>query len=231
MEASVATTASHNAEVSGLKRSLERAKEELGRVKKQLADKQEASAETEALKKVVAEADKKAAAEQALREKHEARVIEAERELQEAVKKSEALEQSLAGKESELAQVVQAADDARAEARGALKDIQEARKVAAGKALCTQSNFYIVMGGTLSDNCRLSGVAITFSKVTQLTLLVVIYDCLPAHPSRRASGSRHSSAPVCRAAPHRSSVRGEAKMKGSWGYGVGPLAAKVLNLY
>ncbi|XP_037417738.1 tol-Pal system protein TolA-like [Triticum dicoccoides] len=92
----------------------------------------EASAETEALKKVVAEADKKAAAEQALREKHEARVIEAERELQEAVKKSEALEQSLAGKESELAQVVQAADDARAEARGALKDIQEARKVAAG---------------------------------------------------------------------------------------------------
>ena len=35
----------------------------------------------EALKKAVAEADKKAAAEQALREKHEARVIEAERDL------------------------------------------------------------------------------------------------------------------------------------------------------
>ena len=35
----------------------------------------------EALKKAVAEADKKAAAEQALRERHEARVIEAEREL------------------------------------------------------------------------------------------------------------------------------------------------------
>ena len=33
----------------------------------------------------MAEADKKVAAEQALREKHEARVIEAERELQEAV--------------------------------------------------------------------------------------------------------------------------------------------------
>ena len=52
-------------------------------------------AEIEALKKVVAEADKKATAEQAFREKHEARVIEAERELQEAVKKSETLEQSL----------------------------------------------------------------------------------------------------------------------------------------
>ena len=57
-----------------------------------------ASAEIEALKKVVAEADKKAAAEKSLREKHEARVIEVERELQEAVKKSETLEQSLAGK-------------------------------------------------------------------------------------------------------------------------------------
>ena len=40
-----------------------------------------ASAEIEALKKAVAEADNKAAAEQALCEKHEARVIEAEREL------------------------------------------------------------------------------------------------------------------------------------------------------
>ena len=46
----------------------------------------------------MAEAGKKAAAEQALREKHEARVIEAERELQESVKKSESLEQSLSGK-------------------------------------------------------------------------------------------------------------------------------------
>ena len=39
--------------------------------------------EVEALKKAVAEAEKKAVVEQALREKHEARVIEAERELQE----------------------------------------------------------------------------------------------------------------------------------------------------
>ena len=110
-----------------------------------------ASAKIEALKKAVAEADKKAAAERALCKKHEPRVIEAERELQEAVQKSEALEQSLAGKESELAQALQAAEDAREEARGALKDIQEARKVAAGKAFCTHGHFYIVMGGTLSD--------------------------------------------------------------------------------
>ena len=39
-QASVATAASHTAEVSGLKQSLERAEEELGRVKKQLEDNQ-----------------------------------------------------------------------------------------------------------------------------------------------------------------------------------------------
>ena len=38
--ASVTTASSHIAEVSGLKQSLERAEEELGRVKKQLEDKQ-----------------------------------------------------------------------------------------------------------------------------------------------------------------------------------------------
>ena len=37
---SAATASSHAAEVSGLKQSLEQAEEELGRVKKQLEDKQ-----------------------------------------------------------------------------------------------------------------------------------------------------------------------------------------------
>ena len=78
-------------------------------------------------------AEKKAAAEQALREKHEARVVEAERELQEAVGRNESLEQSLSLKESELAQALQTASEAREEAQAALKDIQEARKIAAGK--------------------------------------------------------------------------------------------------
>ncbi|XBI27191.1 hypothetical protein VPH35_051712 [Triticum aestivum] len=69
-------------------------------------------------------------------------VIEAERELQEAVKKSETLEQSLAGKESELAQALQAANDVREEARGALKDIQEARRIAASKAFYSKRFLY-----------------------------------------------------------------------------------------
>ena len=76
--------------------------------------------EVEALKKVVAKAEKKAAVEQALHEKHEARVIEAEQELQEAVKKCETLEQSLTEKESELTRAHQAARDAQGETQGAL---------------------------------------------------------------------------------------------------------------
>ena len=90
--------------------------------------------EVEALKKAVAEAERKAAAERALREKHEARVIEAEQELQEAVKKCETLEQSLTEKESELTKAHQATSDARGETQSALQGIQEARKIAAGKA-------------------------------------------------------------------------------------------------
>ena len=64
-------------------------------------------------------------------------VIQAERELQEAVKNCETLEQNLSGNESELSQARQAASNAWGEAQGALKEIQEARKISAGKAfLC-----------------------------------------------------------------------------------------------
>ena len=90
--------------------------------------------EVEALKKAVAKAEKKATTEQALHEKHESRVIKAEQELQEVVRKCETLEQSLTEKESELTRAHQAARDAQGETQGA-QEIQEARKIAAGKAL------------------------------------------------------------------------------------------------
>ena len=90
--------------------------------------------EVEALKKVVAEAEKKATTEQALREKHEARVIKAEQELQGVVKKCETLEQSLTEKESELTRAHQAVRDAKGETQGALQEIQEARTIAPDKA-------------------------------------------------------------------------------------------------
>ena len=75
--------------------------------------------------------------------------------------KSESLEQSLVGKESELAQALQAAEDAREEARGAVRDIQEARKVVAGMACCILGYFYMIVGRTLSDklnSCFYRGV-------------------------------------------------------------------------
>ena len=68
-------------------------------------------------------AEKKADAEQALHEKHEARFVEAERELQEAVGRNESLEQSLSLKESKLAQALRTANEAREKAWAALKDI------------------------------------------------------------------------------------------------------------
>ena len=57
------------------------------------------------------------------------------------MQKRETLEQSLVGKESELSQARQAASDARGEAQGALKEIQEARKIAAGKAFSVKSKY------------------------------------------------------------------------------------------
>ena len=78
--------------------------------------------EVEALKRAVAKAEEKAATEQALRKKHEARVIEAEQEFEEAVKKCETLEQSLTEKESELARVHQAARDAEGNPRCPARD-------------------------------------------------------------------------------------------------------------
>ena len=50
------------------------------------------TAEVEALRKAVADAEKNEAMKKVLREKHEARVIEVQQELQEAVKKCETLE-------------------------------------------------------------------------------------------------------------------------------------------
>ena len=69
--------------------------------------------EVEALKRAVAEGEKKAATERTLREKHEARVIKAEQELQEVISRCETLEQSLTEKESELTKARQATSDAR----------------------------------------------------------------------------------------------------------------------
>ena len=152
-----------------------------------------AGAEYEALKKALADANKKAEAEQELREKHEARVIIAKRELQEAVKKSEGLEQSLKGKESELAQALEDAEGAREEARGAARDIQEARKVAAGKACCIYGHYYVIVGRTLSG------------KLNSLILQGCLWICLAAYQT-----------PPNSTVPRRGSLRRGASGRSIW---------------
>ena len=95
----------------------------------------------ETLKKALAEAEERAAKEQAAREKHEARVGEVQQELQDAVKKCESLERNIADQESELAKASQSAHDARVEAQGALQEVQGARKIAEGKAFNMKSKY------------------------------------------------------------------------------------------
>lgn len=95
----------------------------------------------ETLKKALAEAQETAAKEQAAREKHEARVGEVQQELQDAVKKCKSLERNIADQESELAKAHHSTQDAWVEAQGALQEIQEAKKIAAGKAFIMQSKY------------------------------------------------------------------------------------------
>ena len=57
----------------------------------------------ESLKNALTEGQKRAAQEQAAREKHEARVEEVQQELQDAVKKCESLERDISVQETKLA--------------------------------------------------------------------------------------------------------------------------------
>ena len=95
----------------------------------------------ETLKNALAEAQKRAAKEQAAREKHEARVGEVQQELHDALKKYESLERQYAARESELAKARQSAQEAWAEAQGTLQEIQEAKKIPAGKAFIMQRKY------------------------------------------------------------------------------------------
>ena len=94
-----------------------------------------------ALKKALAEAEDKVAKESAAREKQEAWVGEVQQELQDAVKKYESLERDSKTQESELAKARQSAQDAPAEAQGALQEIQAANKITPGKAFIMQSRY------------------------------------------------------------------------------------------
>ena len=91
------------------------------------------------LKKVLTEAEDKAAKERAEREKQEARVDEVQQELQDFVKKYESLERDSKTRESELAKALQSTREAKAEAQNALQEIEAIKKIAVGKAFFMQS--------------------------------------------------------------------------------------------
>ena len=92
-----------------------------------------------ALKKVLSEAEDKAAKERAEREKQEARVSEVQQELQEFVKKYESLERDSKTQGSELAKALESAQHAKAKAQKALQELDAVKKIAAGKAFFMQS--------------------------------------------------------------------------------------------
>ena len=79
-----------------------------------------ATTEVAALKKVLTEAEDKAAKERTEREKQEARVNEVQQELQDFIQKYESLERDSKTQGSKLAKALQSMQDAKAEVQKAL---------------------------------------------------------------------------------------------------------------
>ena len=95
--------------------------------------------EVATLKEALSKAEDNAAMERTEREKQEARVAEVRQELDALVKKHEGLELDSRTRESELASALESAKSAKAEAQKALQEIEEMKKIAAGKAFFMQS--------------------------------------------------------------------------------------------
>ena len=98
-----------------------------------------ATTEVVTLKKALSEAEDKAAKERIEREEQEARGGEVQQELEALAKKHESLELDSKTQESELAQALESAWSAKAEAHKALQGIDAVKKIAAGKAFIMQS--------------------------------------------------------------------------------------------
>ena len=99
------------------------------------------TSEVEAVKSALAEARKEAEEERASRLKHESRVEEVQQELKDAIGKCEFLECKNSEQNSELAKALQSAQEAQDKAQSVVREIQEARQNAAGKAFNMQSKF------------------------------------------------------------------------------------------
>src|SRR4051812_1201264 len=91
------------------------------------------------LKQTLSEAEKKTAEERTERERFGAQVGEVQQELQALMKKHESLELESKAQASELASALETAKGAKAEAQKALQELEEMKKIAAGKAFLMQS--------------------------------------------------------------------------------------------
>ena len=98
-----------------------------------------AMTEVATLKKVLSEAEDKAAKERTEREKQEARVGKVQQELQDFVKKYESLESDSKTQGSELVKALENAKNAKAEAHKALQELQAVQEIAAGKEFIMQN--------------------------------------------------------------------------------------------
>ena len=98
-----------------------------------------ATSEVATLKQALVEAEKRAATERTEREKYEAQVGKVRQELQALMKKHESLELDSKTRASELAAAIENAKSAKAESQKTLQELDEVKKIAAGKAFFMQS--------------------------------------------------------------------------------------------
>ena len=98
-----------------------------------------ATSEVATLKQALLEAEKSAAAERTEREKYEAEVGKVRQELQALMEKHESLELDSKMRASELAVAIENAKSAKAESQKTLQELDEVKKIAAGKAFFMQS--------------------------------------------------------------------------------------------
>ena len=97
-----------------------------------------ATTEVATLKQAPSEAKKKTAAERTERDRLGAQVGEVQRELQALMRKHESLELESETRASELAAALETAKSAQAEAQKAHQELEEMKKIAAGKAFFMQ---------------------------------------------------------------------------------------------
>ena len=98
-----------------------------------------ATSKVATLKEALVEAEKRAATERTEWEKYEAEVGKVRQELQVLMKKHESLELESKTQASELAAALETAKSAKGEAQKALQELEEMKKIAAGKAFFMQS--------------------------------------------------------------------------------------------